>query len=219
VPYPSPAEEMEIVRRVGTSMPTADQAIDLDELERLQGVCDQIYVDRAITQYAVDLVMATREPALRGLPELEPLLEFGVSPRATLGLVAAGRALALLRGRSYVVPQDVFDMARDVLRHRLMLSYESLAKGLSDDDILNRLLAVVHASTISPRESTNGRAAMSNGLPNTAAPDYTLPAGTDVTSGSTDITDQLAVDQALNLPPVPAPLPPTPGITPPPPER
>jgi MoxR-like ATPase len=212
VPYPSPAEEMEIVRRVGTSMPTADQAIDLDELERLQGICDEVYVDRAITQYAVDLVMATREPAQRGLPELEPLLEFGVSPRATLGLVAAGRALALLRGRTYVVPQDVFDMARDVLRHRLMLSYESLAKGLSADDILNRLLAVVPASTISPRESTNGHSAMTNGLPNTAPPDNTL-------LGSTDATDQLAVDPALNLPPVPAPLPPMPGTTPPPPER
>ena len=150
VPYPSPTEELEIVRRIGFSPPHATRAIDLDELERLQRLCDDVYVDTAVAQYAVDLVMATREPDLRGLPELAPFIEFGVSPRATLGLVAAGRALALLRGRGYVVPQDVFDVSRDVLRHRVMLSYEALAKGLTADDVLNRLLAVVPAAALSP---------------------------------------------------------------------
>ncbi len=150
VGYPSPTEELEIVRRMGVHPPEAEQAMTLDELEHLQDVADTIYVDAGVAQYAVDLVMATREPAHRGLPELEPLIEFGVSPRATLGLVASGRALALMRGRSYVVPQDVFDVARDVLRHRIMLSYEALAKSLTADDIINRVLSMVPAATISP---------------------------------------------------------------------
>jgi MoxR-like ATPase len=152
VGYPSPTEELEIVRRVGVSHPQANEVITLAELGQLQVVADQVYVDNAIAQYAVDLVMATREPGLRGMPELEPLIDFGVSPRATLGLVAASRALAVLRGRSYVVPQDTFDVARDVLRHRMMLSYEALAKGLSADDVLNRVLAVVPAANVTPVE-------------------------------------------------------------------
>ena len=152
VGYPSPAEELEIVRRMGVSPPEAEQVMSLDRLEALQRTCDEVYVDGAVAQYAVDLVMASREPAARGMPELGPLIEFGVSPRATLGLVAASRALALLRGRTYVVPQDTFDVARDVLRHRLMLSYEALAQGLSAADVLNRLLATVPAAAISPGE-------------------------------------------------------------------
>ncbi len=150
VGYPSPAEELEIVSRAGAGNITPNQAISLEELERLQDATDRVYVDAAVANYAVDLVMATREPALRGLPEIAPYIEFGVSPRATLGLVAAGRALAILRGRSYVVPQDVFDVARDVLRHRLMLSYEALAKDLTADDVINRVLSVVPAASISP---------------------------------------------------------------------
>ncbi len=150
VGYPSPTEELEIVRRVGVSVPEASTVMSLDELQQYQDAADRVFVDSAVAQYAVDLVMATREPQLRGLPELEPLIEFGVSPRATLGLVSASRALAVLRGRSYVVPQDVFDVARDVLRHRLMLSYEALAKGLSADDVLNRILAVVPAAAVTP---------------------------------------------------------------------
>ncbi len=152
VGYPSPDEEMEIIRRMGVSAPEASQALTLAELAALQKQTDEVYVDAAIAQYAVDLVMATREPTQRGLPELEPLIDFGVSPRASLGLVAASRALALLRGRTYVVPQDVFDVARDVLRHRLMLSYEALAQGLNADAILHRILGVVPAAAISPIE-------------------------------------------------------------------
>ena len=150
VDYPTPTEEMEIVRRVGATMPEASQVVNLTELEDLQQLTDRIYVDNSVAQYAVDLVMASREPGLRGLPELEPMIEFGVSPRATLGLVAAGRALAVMRGRDYVVPQDVFDVTRDVFRHRLMLTYEALAKGLAADDIINRILTVVPAAPVGP---------------------------------------------------------------------
>ncbi len=152
VGYPSPAEELEIVRRMGVRAPSASKVLDLDELQAFQNLADQVYVDNAVAQYAVDLVMATREPSLRGMPELQELIEFGVSPRATLGLVAAARSLALLRGRSYALPQDIFDVTRDVFRHRLMLSYEALAKGLGPDDVLNRLLAVVPAVALSPVE-------------------------------------------------------------------
>jgi MoxR-like ATPase len=152
VGYPSPAEELEIVRRMGRRPPEARRIVTPERLIELQEAADEVYVDSAVAQYAVDLVMATREPAPRGLPELSELIEFGVSPRATLGLVAAGRSLALLRGRSYTTPQDVFDVAHDVLRHRLVLSYEALAQGLTADDLLNRLLAVVPAATVTLRE-------------------------------------------------------------------
>ena len=164
VGYPSPEEELEIIRRMGVTPPAAEQVMKLDDLERLQTVADEVYVDTAISQYAVDLVMATREPAQRGMPELEPLIDFGVSPRASLGLIAASRALALLRGRSYVIPQDTFDVTRDVFRHRLMLSYEALAKGLGPDEILNRVLAMVPATAISPIE-VERRASQNGGAP------------------------------------------------------
>ncbi len=208
VPYPSPAEEIEIVRRVGASLPTPDRAIDLDELERLQQICDEVYVDGAIAQYAVDLVMATREPAQRGLPELEPLLDFGVSPRATLGLVAAARALALLRGRTYVTPQDVFDVARDVLRHRLNLSYEALAKGLSADDLLNRLLAVVPAAAVSPREPS---APQSSPQPTAQPFVHPAPPSPQPATAGPGPADPLlfpgAQDPTAPMPPLPAPPP------------
>lgn len=152
VGYPSPEEEMEIIRRMGVSPPQADRVISVESLIELQRMADRVYVDTAVAQYAVDLVMATREPGFRQMPELESLIDFGVSPRASLGLIAASRGLALLRGRNYVVPQDTFDVARDVLRHRLMLSYEALAKGLGPDDVLNRILSTVPASSISPIE-------------------------------------------------------------------
>ena len=216
VGYPSPTEELEIVRRVGISAPQANEVISLAELGELQVVADQVYVDNAVAQYAVDLVMATREPALRGMPELEPLIDFGVSPRATLGLVAASRALAVLRGRSYVIPQDTFDVARDVLRHRIMLSYEALAKGLSADDVLNRLLAVVPAANVTPVEG--GRAMMQVPATSTqAAPATSTPLATQPLPPTADLPTVPA--PSTELPPVPAPeakLPPSPAASEPP---
>jgi MoxR-like ATPase len=184
VGYPSPTEELEIVRRMGVSPPSASQAMTLDDLQVLQNTADQVYVDAGVAQYAVDLVMATREPAERGLPELAPLIDFGVSPRATLGLIAAGRGLALMRGRSYVVPQDVFDVTRDVFRHRLMLSYEALAKNLDADDVINRVLSMVAAAEISPVQQRRVDRATGN--------------------GSVDAGPAPAAPADRNLPPVPA---------------
>src|SRR3546814_660730 len=136
IEYPSPAEESEIVLRHGIDPPEASQALDTGALLGLQDAADAVAVDHGTLQYAVDLVHATRDPARYGLPDLVEYLSYGASPRATLGLVAAGRALALLRKRSYVVPQDVFDVAPDVLRHRLVLSYESLAQGVGVEHVL-----------------------------------------------------------------------------------
>ena len=108
-----------------------------------------MYVDRGVVDYAVNLVLATRDPANYGLADIEPLIDYGASPRASLGLVAAGRALALLRGRRYALPQDVFDVAPEVLRHRLVLSYEALAQGLTADQICARVLSTVPAPRVS----------------------------------------------------------------------
>ena len=93
--------------------------------------------------YAVSLVFATRAPADQGFDDLAPMLAYGASPRATLGLVAAARALALLRGRTYVLPQDVYDVAPEVLRHRLVLTYEALADGVDADHIVDRILTAI----------------------------------------------------------------------------
>lgn len=152
VGYPSPVEELEIVHRMGVNPPTAKQVLTLDDLVKLQAQADQVYVDHGVVDYAVNLVLATREPARFNLPELEELISFGASPRASLGLVAGARALALMRGRYYALPQDVFDIAPDVLRHRLVLSYEALAQGLVVDQILTRVLSTVPAPRIAPSQ-------------------------------------------------------------------
>ena len=154
IDYPSPAEEAEIVHRMGVAPPEASQVLDLRELVHLQQASDRVYVDHGVVDYAVNLVLATREPGTHGLPELVDLLSYGASPRASLGLVAAARALALIRGRAYAVPQDVFDVAPDVLRHRLVLSYEALAQGLVADQLIARLLSTVPAPRLPSQDPT-----------------------------------------------------------------
>ena len=149
VGYPSAQEELEIVRRMGTSPPHAEQVLSLDELVGLQAAADAVFVDAGVADYAVRLVQATRTPDA----EIAGVLAYGASPRASLGLVAAGRALALLRGRDYVVPQDVFDVAPDVLRHRLVLSYEGLADGVTADNVVNRVLSTVTAPVVESRRA------------------------------------------------------------------
>ena len=152
VGYPTAAEEAQIVARMGVNPPRAEQALTLEQLAHLQTVADSVYVAPAVADYAVRVVLATREPAAHGLPELAPLIEWGASPRATLGLVAGGRALALLRGRSYVLPQDIFDIAPDVLRHRLVPTYEALAQGLAVEQLLARLLSTIPAPVVAPSQ-------------------------------------------------------------------
>jgi MoxR-like ATPase len=152
VGYPTPTEEAEIVRRMGVAPPRAGEVISLDELVELQRAGDHVWVDAAVVDYAVSLVWATREPHRYALADLSELISYGASPRASLGLVAAARALALLRGRTYALPQDVFDVAPDVLRHRLVLSYEALAQGVDAEHVLARLLSTVPAPRVVPAQ-------------------------------------------------------------------
>jgi len=113
------------------------------QLAELQDECRKVYVDPSLITYAVKLVGATRDPARHGLPELARYLNFGASPRATIGLIEASRAMAMLRGRNYVLPDDLGDLVPDVLRHRLALSYEALADELTADAIIERIVAKV----------------------------------------------------------------------------
>ena len=150
--HPNAAEETEIIRRMGVSPPRAVRVLQPGELIALQAAADAVFVHNALVDYVVRLVMATRHPAGAGLPDLERLVALGASPRASLGLVAAGRALALIRGRDYVLPQDVFDVASEVLRHRVLLSYEALADGVTADSVVARLLSTVPAPRIAPSQ-------------------------------------------------------------------
>lgn len=148
VDYPSEEEEFVIAQRVTGAVsgeaPAQPAAVaDSAQLARLQAWCRAVYVDPVLVQYAVRLVAATREPKRAGLPELERLLSFGASPRATLSLVEGARALALLRGRNYALPEDFGDLAADVLRHRLVLSYEALSEGLDSDALIGQIMARV----------------------------------------------------------------------------
>jgi MoxR-like ATPase len=156
IDYPTPTEELEIVHRMGVNPPVADEVLSLGDLVEAHRVTESIYVDHGVVDYAVSLVLATRAPERYNLPELADLISFGASPRASLGLVAGARALALLRGRTYATPQDVFDIAPDVLRHRLVLSYEALAQGLSADQLLARLLSTVPAPRVTPTQDGPG---------------------------------------------------------------
>ena len=152
VGYPTPDEEKEIVRRAGVEPDEASPILDPEDVIGMQKVTNSIYVDPAVTDYAVRLVFATRDAKQAGLDSLEGYVEYGASPRGSLALIAAGRAMALLRGRGYVVPQDVYDVAYDVLNHRLVLSYEALAEGITVDDVLVELLSTMPAPRLTVRE-------------------------------------------------------------------
>ena len=151
--YPSPGEEVAIVERMGRTPPKASQVISPDAVLELQAAARDLYIDRSVVEYAVNLVLATRAPENFGLGDLRPLVEFGASPRASLALVKASRSLALLRGRSYVLPQDVFDVAPEILRHRLVLTYEALAQDIDTEAVVTRILTTVPAPRVAPSQS------------------------------------------------------------------
>ena len=156
VGYPTQTEEFVIVERMTRAMEHTQQIVDGPGLLELQRAADNVYVDPALMEYAVKLVRATREPALVGQPEVARLIEFGASPRASINLILAGRALAFVRGRDYALAADVRDLAFDVIRHRLVLSYEALATNVSADDILERLLPGIPLPEASLIESRAG---------------------------------------------------------------
>ncbi|MGB3071738.1 MAG: MoxR family ATPase [Ottowia sp.] len=143
VDYPTDEEEFVIVQRVTGPRVEPASVASTEQLAALQRECRQVYVDPSLVQYAVKLVAATRRPASVGLNDLAPMLTYGASPRATINLTEGARALAMLRGRTYALPEDMSDLVPDVLRHRLVLSYEALSEGLAADDIIIRVMAKV----------------------------------------------------------------------------
>ncbi|MFD8533675.1 AAA family ATPase [Streptosporangium canum] len=143
VTHPSAHEELEILHRMSVAPPTPRAVLDPARLIALQAMADQVSVHQLVADYVVRLVMATRSPGEYGMTDLEENIEIGVSPRATLGLVAAGRGLALLRGRDYLLPDDIRDVAVDVMSHRLMLTFDALADGVDPEDVVRQILAVV----------------------------------------------------------------------------
>jgi len=152
VGYPTGAEELEIVRRMSVDPPHAQQVLSIEQLARLQRTVDEVFVHHAVQEYAVHLVLATREPARYGLETLAGQLAYGASPRASLGLVAGARALALLRGRDYVLPEDVRDLAPDVMAHRLVLTYEAVADGVDPRELVATVLAGVPEPRVAPQQ-------------------------------------------------------------------
>jgi len=143
VGYPSEEEEFVIVARVTGEPAQVGTVASTGQLAELQQECRKVYVDPSLMQYAVKLVTATRDPARHGLPDLAKYLTFGASPRATIGLVEGAKAMAMLRGRTYALPDDVIDLVPDVLRHRLVLSYEALADALTADQIVAQIVQKV----------------------------------------------------------------------------
>jgi MoxR-like ATPase len=145
VDYPTDEEEFVIVQRVTGAAVVVTAVASTEQLAALQRECRQVYVDPSLIQYAVRLVSATRTPAKHDLKELAHYITYGASPRATINLTEGARALAMMRGRSYVLPEDMTDLVPDVLRHRLVLSYEALSEGLTADAITAKIMAKIPA--------------------------------------------------------------------------
>ena len=145
VGYPTEEQEYVIVERVTGAAQAVAAVASTEELAQLQGECRKVYVDPSLIQYAVRLAGATRDPDRHGIKDLAQYLQFGASPRASIHLIEGARALAFLRGRQYVLPEDVTDMAPDVLRHRLVLAYEAYAAGLTPDAIVLKVMQHIHA--------------------------------------------------------------------------
>ena len=143
VDYPAHDEELTVVARSLETPPTLDQVLSLEDLKGLQAEAAEVYVDPALISWSVDVATATRRPADHGLGDVGDYIAFGASPRGPISLVAAARALALIRGRDYVVPGDMEALARDAFRHRLVLSYRALAEEVSPDSLLDQVLAAV----------------------------------------------------------------------------
>jgi MoxR-like ATPase len=145
VGYPTEDEEFVIVQRVTGNPISIGAVTDTETLLAMQQESRKVYVDPSLVTYAVKLVAATREPRKAGLPDHRRFIQYGASPRATIGMIEAGRALAFLRGRDYVLPADVVDIAPDVLRHRVVPSYEALAEGITADKLVADIMRAVPA--------------------------------------------------------------------------
>ena len=157
VGYPSATEEFVIVERMTSVLQDVQPVVSVDEMLELQRQADRVYVDPALIEYSVRLVTATREPGQYGLEDLKRYILFGASPRASINMILAGRALAFVRGRDYALPEDVRDVALDTIRHRLVLSYEALSDNVESDDILARLMDAIPMPDVPLREYAGAR--------------------------------------------------------------
>jgi MoxR-like ATPase len=158
VDYPSATEEFVIVERMTGHLDPVQEVLSTRGLIELQQEADRVYVDPALMEYAVRLATATRAPGLHGMPDLDRYITYGASPRASINLILTARALAFVRGRDYALPQDVLDMARDVMRHRLVLSFEALSDNVSADDVLTTIIKRIPVPVVPLRERSNVRA-------------------------------------------------------------
>lgn len=147
VPYPRGNEEFEILRRMSVSPPEAQRVLDNDLVLQLQNQASNVFVHNLVAEYIVRLVLATRTPADFGMPDLTNVISIGCSPRATLGLVAAARAVALIHGRDYVLPTDVQSVAKDVMAHRLVLGFDAVADNIDPAQVVERVVAMVPPPT------------------------------------------------------------------------
>lgn len=157
VGYPTATEEFVIVERMTGALQAVQRVLTTEQLLDLQQQVDKVYVDPALMEYAVRLVAETRKPQDRSLKEIAHYMMFGASPRASINLVLTARALAFVRGRSYALPQDIHDMAVDVIQHRLVLSYEALSDNVSATDLVKQIVARIPMPTVPLHEYTNSR--------------------------------------------------------------
>jgi MoxR-like ATPase len=153
--YPSEEEEFVIVQRVTGEAVPVSPVTSTDALLEMQAAVRKLYVDPSLMIYAVKLVAATRAPEKCGLPDYGRFIQYGASPRASIAMIEAGRALAFMRGRDYVLPADVMDVAADVLRHRLVPSYEALSEGLTSDQLVQRILRAVPPPILEATRAAN----------------------------------------------------------------
>ncbi|MFC9437429.1 AAA family ATPase [Nocardia sp. NPDC057030] len=156
VDYPSVEEEREIIYRMGVTPPEASRILTPEDVVRLQQVAATVFVHHALVDYVVRVIAATRKPADFGMQDVASWIAYGASPRASLGIIAAARAVALIRGRDYVVPQDVVEVIPDVLRHRLVLSYDALADEISPEEVIKRVLQTVGMPQVAPQAVAPG---------------------------------------------------------------
>jgi MoxR-like ATPase len=152
IDYPTPTEEFVIVERMTAAYESAGRALDGDQLTSLQRAADAVFVDPALVEYAVKLSNATRDLGAVGLGQLAEYVSYGASPRASINMILAGRALALVRGREYALASDLQEIAHDVLRHRLVLSYQALGDGMGADAVIDRVLGAVPVPELALRE-------------------------------------------------------------------
>jgi MoxR-like ATPase len=159
VDYPSEEEEFVIAQRVTGAAVAVSAVASMGQLAELQQECRKVYVDPSLVQYAVKLVSATRRPAKYDLADIAKYLTFGASPRATIGLIEGARALAFMRGRNYALPEDMTGLVGDVMRHRLVLSYEALADGLNADQVVQRVMKKIPVpdKPLAPHEQAAGK--------------------------------------------------------------